>query len=173
MCWKFHIPTSRKSLTCFICDENKTYRKAIKNIKHKPVCTMEIWRSFIAYSASNNARWQGRWGFYRPNSLTEMNFFLQELLPWTVCTRCDRIYLVLSGLPSLHPILKPNLSGENLCLWLYDRIAFSYRPSISTTFHPLWPGVVGLQSADFSFLWQDLVLPSHLAKVSLHEALGL
>jgi hypothetical protein len=43
----FRIPTSRKSLTCFICDESKTYRKAIKIKikKNKPVYTVEIWKN--------------------------------------------------------------------------------------------------------------------------------
>jgi hypothetical protein len=57
LCVKIYVSTSRKSTACFIRDESELTEKLYKQKrKHKPVYTMEIWNSFIAYSALNNAR---------------------------------------------------------------------------------------------------------------------
>ena len=57
MCVKIYVSTSRKSTSCFIRDESELTEKFYKQkIKNEPISTMEIWNSFIAYSALNNAR---------------------------------------------------------------------------------------------------------------------
>ena len=53
---KIYVSTSRKSTTCFIQDESElTERFYEKKRENKPVCTMEVWNRFIAYSSLNNA----------------------------------------------------------------------------------------------------------------------
>jgi hypothetical protein len=53
----FHIPTSKKFLTCFICDESRTYRKSLKQKQGKQtgIYSGNSEQSFNACSASNNA----------------------------------------------------------------------------------------------------------------------